>query len=152
RGPGRSARRALPAHRRAARVIDTHTHVTSCRDDPDQVLVRAREAGVRRGGTIGASPEEVGGAFALAERPADAWATAGLHPHGAEEWSPAVAEEIERRARHPRCAAIGETGLDYYRDRAPREAQHAAFRGQLEIARRVGRAVVIHCREAVDDC
>jgi TatD DNase family protein len=133
-------------------VIDTHTHVTSCRDDPAEVLARARAAGVRRLITIGSSPEEMAGATALADAHPDVYTTAGLHPHRAADWSEAMADEIRRRATHPRCVAIGETGLDWFRDRAPRDAQIAAFRGQLAIARELDLPVVIHCREAADDC
>jgi TatD DNase family protein len=63
-----------------------------------------------------------------------------------------VAADIRRRAAHPRCVAIGETGLDWFRDRAPRDAQMTAFRGQLALARELRLPVVIHCRDAVEDC
>jgi TatD DNase family protein len=132
-------------------VIDSHTHVTSCRDDPDSVLDRARAAGVTRVVTIGSSREEMAAATALADRHADVHTTAGLHPHGAAAWDEDLAAEIERHAAHPRVVAVGETGLDFFRDRAPRERQLEAFRGQLEIARRAGLPVVVHCREAEDE-
>jgi TatD DNase family protein len=133
-------------------VIDTHTHVTSCADDPGDVLARARAAGVRRLITIGSSLPEMTAAAAVAESDADVFTTAGLHPHSASEWTDEVAAEIQRRAAHPRCVAIGETGLDWFRNRAPRDAQVAAFRGQLALARELELPVVIHCRDAVDDC
>jgi TatD DNase family protein len=133
-------------------VIDAHTHVTSCKDDPAAVLGRAREAGVGRLITIGSSEREMAEAAALAEAHDDVWTTAGLHPHHAADWDDGVAAEIERRAASPRCVAIGETGLDWFRDRAPRDAQLAAFRGQLALARRLDLPVVIHCRDATDDC
>jgi TatD DNase family protein len=133
-------------------VIDTHTHVTSCADEPADVLARARAAGVRRVITIGSSPQEMAAASAVVEADPDVFTTAGLHPHSAAEWSDEVAAEIRRRAAHPRCVAIGETGLDWFRDRAPRDAQIAAFRGQLALARELALPVVIHCRDAVDDC
>jgi TatD DNase family protein len=132
-------------------VIDCHTHLTSLRDDPAVALARARAAGVGRIVTIGSSPEEMAQAAAVADDDQDVFVTAGLHPHHAAEWSDAVAEEIRRRAAHPRCVAIGETGLDWYRDRAPRERQLDAFRGQLAIARELALPIVIHCREAEDD-
>ena len=133
-------------------MIDAHTHVTSCKDDPAAVLDRARAAGVGRLITIGSSAREMAEAAALAEAHDDVWTTAGLHPHHAAEWSEDLAAEIERRAASPRCVAIGETGLDWFRDRAPRDAQLTAFRGQLALARRLELPVVIHCREATDDC
>jgi TatD DNase family protein len=132
-------------------VIDSHTHVTSCGDDADAVLRRARSAGVTRVVTIGSSRDEMAAATALAERHVDVHTTAGLHPHGADDWDDALAAEIERHAAHPRVVAIGETGLDFFRNRAPRERQVEAFRGQLAIARRAGLPVVVHCREAEDD-
>jgi TatD DNase family protein len=132
-------------------VIDSHTHLTSCGDDPDAVLDRARAAGVSGVVTIGSSRTEMAAATALAERHRDVVTTAGLHPHGAADWDEQLAAEIERHADHPRVVAIGETGLDYFRDRAPRERQLEAFRGQLAIARRTRLPVVVHCRAAEDD-
>ena len=132
-------------------MIDSHTHVTSCGDDPDAVLARARAAGVAGVVTIGSSRDEMAAATALAERHVDVHTTAGLHPHGADGWDDDLADHIERHAAHPRVVAIGETGLDFFRDRAPRERQLAAFRGQLEIARRVALPVVIHARDAADE-
>jgi TatD DNase family protein len=133
-------------------VIDTHTHVTSCADDPAEVLARGRAAGVRRFITIGSSSEEMSAAAALADGHPDVYTTAGLHPHHAADWTAEIAAEIRRRAAHPRCVAIGETGLDWFRDRAPRNAQLGAFRAQLEIAQDLGLPVVVHCRDAADDC
>jgi TatD DNase family protein len=132
-------------------VIDCHTHLTSLRDEPAVALARARAAGVERVVTIGSSPQEMAQAAAVAAHEDGVFTTAGLHPHHAAEWSDVVAAEIRRRAGHPRCVAIGETGLDWYRDRAPRERQLEAFRGQLAIARELALPVVIHCREAEDD-
>jgi TatD DNase family protein len=133
-------------------VIDCHTHVTSCRDEPSAVIARAAAAGVDRLVTIGSSADEMAAAATVAAGHEGVFVTAGLHPHSASDWSPAIADEIRRRAGHPRCVAIGETGLDWYRDRAPRDDQLKAFRGQLAIARELALPVVIHCREADDDC
>ncbi len=133
-------------------MIDTHTHVTSCRDDPAEVLARGRAAGVRRFITIGSSSQEMSEATTLADRHPDVFVTAGLHPHYAADWSDAIGDEIRSRATHPRCVAIGETGLDWFRARAPRDAQVNAFRAQLAIARELHLPVVIHCRDATDDC
>ena len=103
-----------PSAVRRAPVIDTHTHVTSCSDDPADVLARARAAGVQRVITIGSSPREMAAAAAVVEADDEVFTTAGLHPHSAAEWSEDVADEIRRRAAHPRCVAIGETGLDWF--------------------------------------
>jgi TatD DNase family protein len=75
------------------------------------------------------------------------FACVGRHPNGSTGFRDVDAAEIEELARHPKVAAVGETGLDYYRDRAPREDQHRAFRDQIEIARRVAKPLVIHVRD-----
>ena len=133
-------------------MIDTHTHVTSCADDPADVLARGRAAGVRRFVTIGSSSREMAEAAALADTHPDVYTTAGLHPHHAAEWSDAIAGEIRDHAVHPRCVAIGETGLDWSRARASRDDQIRAFRAQLALAGELELPVVIHCRDAADDC
>ncbi len=132
-------------------MIDTHAHVTSCPGTPAEVMAAARGAGVARVITIGSSPEEMEDAQALAERDPGVFVTAGLHPNSADRWSESVAVEIEERARHPRCVAIGETGLDWFRQSAGREAQRAAFHGQIAIADRLGLPLTIHCRDADAD-
>jgi TatD DNase family protein len=133
-------------------VIDTHTHVTSCPGSPRDVVAAARAAGVARLITVGSSSREMAEAAALADLEADVFVTAGLHPSSAGDWSDAVAGEIERRAAHPRCVAIGETGLDWFRadrgDTAVRDLQLAAFHGQIELARRLDLPLTIHCRDA----
>ena len=133
-------------------MIDSHTHVTSCAGDPDDVIGRARAAGVDGIVTIGSSREEMTAATALAERHPDVFATAGVHPHHAAEWDDELADLVERTAAHPRVVAVGETGLDYFRDRAPRDVQLRAFRDQIAIARRTGLPLVVHCRDADEDC
>lgn len=133
-------------------MIDTHTHVTSCRDGAADVLARARDAGVTTFITIGSSLEEMGAAAAVARDHHDVFTTAGIHPHAAESWSQATEAVLREHAALPRCVAIGETGLDWLRMRAPRDAQIAAFRGQLALARELALPAVIHCREADEDC
>jgi TatD DNase family protein len=133
-------------------VIDTHTHVTSCRDGAADVLARARAAGVSSFITIGSSLEEMPAAAAVVREHADVSMTAGIHPHAAETWSASTEAVVRAHAALPRCVAIGETGLDWFRMRAPREAQVTAFRAQLAIARELDLPVVIHCREADEDC
>ena len=133
-------------------MIDTHTHLTSLRDDPAIALARARAAGVRRFVTIGSSVAELAETAPIVAEHADVVFTAGLHPHHAADWSPEVEGEVRRQAAHPSCVAIGETGLDWFRERAPRAAQVAAFRAQLAVARELDLPVVIHCRDADDDC
>jgi len=127
-------------------LFDSHAHVDGPEFEPDRdaVLARARAAGVRRMVVIGAVGDTASAerAVALAERDPDIWATVATHPHDVAQMTPAWWELHERLARHPRVVAIGETGLDYYYDHSPRDAQRAAFVRFLELARAVGKPVV----------
>jgi len=136
-------------------LIDSHCHLDEPRfaDDCDAVVARAVTAGVTRMVTIGASDgvQSNYAALAVAERYPSVWATVGVHPHDARLVSPAVLDEVERLARHPKVVAIGETGLDYYYDNSPRPAQQDAFRQFVGVARRLALPLVIHLRDAYDD-
>jgi len=134
-------------------LFDTHAHLHFPEFDADReaMLARARESGVRRMLTIGTDGETSRTALALAGREADVWATVGIHPHDAAQADAAALAEIERLASEPRVVAVGEIGLDYFRDLSPREDQHRAFRALVGIARRAGKPVVIHCRDAHED-
>jgi TatD DNase family protein len=134
-------------------LFDTHAHlhVPEFDGDRDALLERAREAGVRRMVTIGTEPESSREAVSLAAREADVWATVGIHPHDAAGADAAALEAIERLAAEPRVVAIGEIGLDYFRNLSPREDQERVFRALLGLARRAGKPVVIHCRDAHED-
>ncbi len=115
------------------------------------MLARARAAGVDRVVTIGSSADEMAAVAPLLDEPG-VLTTAGLHPNSADQWDDELEALIRERAAHPRCVAIGETGLDRFRDHVPYEVQEPVFRAQLRIARELGMTVVIHCREADDDC
>jgi TatD DNase family protein len=91
-------------------------------------------------------------AIATARRFDGVWAAVGVHPNDAMEATPRVLEVIERLAKEPECVAVGETGLDYYRDHTTPAQQEASFRAHIDIARRQDRTLVIHCREAWQDC
>jgi TatD DNase family protein len=134
-------------------LFDTHAHLHFPEFDEDReaLLARAREAGVRRMLTIGTEPESSRAAAALAAREADVWATVGIHPHDAAGAGPESLDAIEALAAAPRVVAVGEIGLDYFRNLSPREDQQRVFRAQLGLARRAGKPVVIHCRDAHDD-
>lgn len=134
-------------------LFDTHAHLHFPEFDADReaMLERARASGVRRMVTIGTDIETSRASIALAGREADVWATVGVHPHDAAEADAAVLAEIERLAAEPRVVAVGEIGLDYFRDLSPREDQHRVFRALIGIARRAGKPVVIHCRDAHED-
>jgi TatD DNase family protein len=131
-------------------LFDTHAHLhfPDFAEDLPAVLERARAAGVRRFVTIGTDVETSAAALALAEREPGVWASAGIHPHDAAAADEAAVAEIERLAGHPRAVAIGEIGLDFFRNLSPRPAQERTFRRLLDLAGRLGKPVLVHCREA----
>jgi TatD DNase family protein len=132
-------------------VIDTHCHLDHC-DPPSAELVdRARAAGLKRIATVGMNGGSIGRALEAARDHEEVFAIVGRHPHESAGFGAAQLDEIERAAAEPDARAIGETGLDYYRDYAPREDQRRAFEAQLELAGRLGMPVAIHTRAAEDD-
>jgi TatD DNase family protein len=132
-------------------VVDTHCHLDHCEPPDAQLVQRAREAGLGRLATVGTDGESIERALAAADDHAEVFAIVGRHPHESAGFGEADLEEIERAAGHPKARALGETGLDYYRDYAPREDQRRAFEAQLELAGRLGMPVAIHTRAAEDD-
>ena len=120
--------------------------------DRAAVLARARDAGVVQMIVTGASAAGSRQAFGFASADRGRlFATAGVHPHHASEVTPAVLAELEALARCPEVVAVGECGLDYFRDISPRDVQRQAFHLQLEMAARVGKPVFLHERDAHDD-
>ncbi|MGH2863025.1 MAG: TatD family hydrolase [Solirubrobacteraceae bacterium] len=132
-------------------MIDSHTHLSSCDPPDDELVADALEAGVTRIVTIGTDVENSGVALATAERFPEVYAAVGLHPNDASGFSDAEFTALARLAQHPRCVAIGEIGLDHYREHAPHDDQARAFKAQIEIARELGKPIMIHTREADDD-
>ena len=132
-------------------MIDSHTHLDSCAPPNEELLRDARRVGVRRILTVGMDAESCRTAIAAAERFPEVYVAVGRHPNSAEGYDDRVTEVLRAFAAHERCRAIGETGLDYFRDRAGREDQLRAFHAQLELARELGKPVVIHTRAAEDD-
>jgi TatD DNase family protein len=133
--------------------FDTHAHLDLeplC-DAEAEVVRRAREAGVSRIVTIGIGPDSSERAIAIAHRHAGVYAAVGLHPHDASSRSEDLLARLEELSRCDKVVGIGETGLDFFRDRSPRDAQRAAFREQIRLARRRGLPVVVHDREAHDE-
>ena len=133
--------------------FDTHAHLDldPLRDMEADVVRRAREAGVSRIVTIGIDPESGERALEIAHRHAGVYAAVGLHPHDAAACSDAAIERLDHLSRCDKVVGIGETGLDFFRDRSPRPAQRAAFREQIRLARRRGLPLVIHDRSAHDE-
>jgi TatD DNase family protein len=131
-------------------MVDTHAHLSICEASDAELVSAARGAGVRRILTVGIDETSNREALEAAQTHEAVFASVGRHPNGAAGFDDAAAAELEALADHPRVRAIGETGLDYYRDRAPREAQRFAFESQLWIARNTGLALVVHLRDHPD--
>ena len=134
-------------------LVDSHTHIDMREFDADRdrVLQRAREAGVVAVIDIGIDLASSEAAIALAEKHSDVFATVGIHPHDASKVTDAAINKLEELARHPKVVAIGETGLDFYRNRSSKESQVEAFKRQLELASKAGLPVVVHSRNAKDE-
>jgi TatD DNase family protein len=134
-------------------MIDTHCHLCDKRFDKDRVHVldRARHAGVTHVVEIAYGPGIWERAFALAAEHPNIFLCVGVHPNEAGKVPMDALAALRDHARHPRVVAIGETGLDFYRDYAPREDQERWFRAQLALADEVGLPVVIHQRSALED-
>ena len=129
-------------------MIDTHAHLDAL-DDPAAAVARARDVGVTRVITIGTDPSSWAKSLPLVDEHDGVYGAAGLHPH--EAASAFDADTLERLLGHPKIVAVGEIGLDYYRDYAPRDAQTKLLIYQLGLAKRVNLPVVIHNRAADDD-
>jgi TatD DNase family protein len=132
-------------------VVDTHCHLDACESSAADLVARASAAGVGRIATVGTDGRSIADALDAARTHEEVVAIVGRHPHEAEGFGDAGVEEIERAARDERARAIGETGLDYYRDHAPRDDQRRAFEAQLALAARLGLPAVIHTRAAEED-
>jgi TatD DNase family protein len=131
--------------------FDSHCHLTDDRfeGEAEAAAERARTAGVERFVIIASNEDDAGDALRLA-RSLDAWSTAGIHPHEATRADRGLGR-VRELAGKDRVVAIGETGLDYYYDNAPRRTQREAFDAQLELAAETGRPIVVHSRESDDD-
>lgn len=134
--------------------FDSHVHLEMTAFDADReaVLARAAAAGVTGFIVPSYSLEASARAVALAGAREGIWAAVGIHPHGAGACTPEAVAALEALARHPKVVAVGETGLDFHRTRAPRQAQEAALRAQVTLARRLRLPLIIHCREAYPEC
>jgi TatD DNase family protein len=132
-------------------VIDSHTHIDRGPAPVAELVTQARAAGVNRILTIGMDSESCRAALAAADAHKEVFAAIGRHPNEATGYTHQVTGELRELAQHPRCRAIGETGLDDYRDYAPRPDQERAFAAQIGLARDTGKPLVIHTRAAEDD-
>jgi TatD DNase family protein len=138
-----------------AAAFDSHTHLDMLSDPVPAVLADARAAGITRVVTVGCDAESSRWAAACAREHTDVYAAVAVHPnetaHAEAAGRDAVLAQIAELAAQPRVRAVGETGLDYYRDNAPPDLQREWFRAHIEIARQAGKALMIHDREAHDD-
>ena len=134
-------------------LVDSHCHL----DFPDfaqeraDIVARAQAAGVQRMVTISTRVKRFPEILEIAEAFDPVYCSVGTHPHNAGDESDVTADELVRLAEHPKVVAIGEAGLDYFYDKAPREAQAQSFRTHIDVARRTGLPLVIHSRDADDD-
>lgn len=133
-------------------MIDSHAHVEMCEGDAAEIVGRAAAAGVERILSIGLTGETFAQTLAIAEAHDTVFAAVGWHPNETTGYGDAQSEQIVEAAKHPKVRAIGETGLDFYRDSAPREDQLRAFISQIEIATDFVLPVSIHARAAESEC
>jgi TatD DNase family protein len=131
-------------------MIDTHAHLDTF-EDAGEVLVRARDAGVTRVISVGTSVSSARGVLELCDKEDGVFAALGLHPHEAGMVGDREVGELRELLSHPKAVAVGETGLDYYRDFAPRDRQAEVFRAQADLAAELEKPLVIHSRASDDD-
>lgn len=132
-------------------MFDSHLHLTADRFDGvvDAVIERARAAGVSRMVTVATDPGDARAASALArQHPETVRSTAGLHPHDAGRWSADMPEQLRVLLAESEVVAVGEAGLDFHYDNAPRAAQREAFEAQLDLAAETGLPIIVHSRDA----
>jgi TatD DNase family protein len=131
------------------RLAETHAHLDDQKFDADrdEVVQRSKDAGIEWMVTVGTDLESSRAAIALSERYPNVYATVGIHPHHATIVNQALLATLRALAVHPRVVAVGEIGLDFYRDFAPRKAQRAAFKAQLDLAADINKPVVVHIRD-----
>jgi len=133
--------------------FDTHAHYDDKRfnEDRDKLMMSMEEGGVSLILNSGSSMRSSKFGIALAEKYPFVYASVGVHPHDAKSMKDSSIDELESLAAHPKVMAIGEIGLDFHYDFSPRDVQRLRFREQLELARRLGKPVIIHEREALQD-
>lgn len=134
-------------------LVDSHCHLDfpDFADDLDEIVSRAEEAGVGTMLTICTHVTKFTQVLAVAKRYDNIFCTVGIHPHNAGDQPDTSADDLIKMAEHPKVVGFGETGLDYFYEHSPREAQQRAFRAHIEAARRTGLPVIVHTRDADDD-
>ncbi|HVD12328.1 MAG TPA: TatD family hydrolase, partial [Gaiellaceae bacterium] len=132
-------------------MTDTHAHLDACAEPAKELVRRARAAGVERIVSIGSGLDSCRETLAIAAGQEGVFASLGIHPHQAGEPDANRLDELKELLHDERAVAVGETGLDFYRDYAPRERQRALFERQLELATELGKPVVVHTRAASEE-
>ena len=134
-------------------LVDSHCHLDfpDFAEELDDIVARAESAGVKRMVTICTRVKKFASVLAVAERFAPVYCSVGTHPHNADEELDITTEQLIEFTKHPKVVAIGEAGLDYHYDKAPRDAQAEGFRNHIAAARETGLPLVIHARSADDD-
>ena len=132
-------------------MIDTHAHLDACAEPADDLVSRAREAGVRRIVSVGTGIDSCREALEIAARHEGVFAALGIHPHAAADPDAGSLDELRELLADDRAVAVGETGLDFYRNYAPHDRQRELFERQLDLATELGKTVVVHTRAASDE-
>ena len=132
-------------------MTDTHAHLDACADPPAELVARARAAGVDRIVAVGSGLDSCRATLAITHQEQGVWAALGIHPHQAGEADADGLDELRELLADERAVAVGETGLDFYRDYAPRDRQRVLFTRQLELAAELGKPVVVHTRAADEE-
>src|SRR6202050_1086509 len=135
-------------------LVDSHCHLDfpDFADDLDGIVARAAAAGIGRIVTISTRVRRLAALLAITERFPDVYCSVGTHPHHADEEDGIPADELIELTKHPKVVALGEAGLDYFYENGSPQAQARGFRAHIEAARATGLPLVIHTREADDDC
>ncbi len=134
-------------------LVDTHAHLDmpQFERDLEEVLARGRERGIAEIITIGTDISSIKKAIALVEKYHFIWAAVGIHPHDAKTFNKSSYLMLKELASHEKVVAIGEVGLDFYRNLSPHEKQLYAFKSQINLARELGKPLIIHCRDAISE-
>lgn len=132
--------------------VDTHIHLhfPEYESDLGEVMIRAREAGVDTFLNVGTDVESSRRSLELADAHSNIFASAGLHPHDAKNGNPEAYAEFEKLLTHPRMVAVGEVGLDFFRDHSPQDKQREVLREFIRMARRLNKPLIVHCRDAYE--
>jgi TatD DNase family protein len=132
-------------------LTDTHAHLDACAEPAEVLVARAQTAGVERIVSVGSGLASCRETLAIAGREQGVFAALGIHPHQAADEDAGRLDELRKLLGDERVVAVGETGLDFYRDYAPHDRQRELFERQLELAAELGKAVVVHSRAASDE-